>query len=127
MQMFVRLLLLTVRCRILGRFQLHDHSGETLRERVMNVARHSISFFENGRQTALLGKLIELNCQHGLMGERLGQFDLLRLIRWPISMTNSDESSDMPADQGGYGHPLPGSLCSEIVSNVGGYARILFD
>ena len=40
---------------ILGCFQLHNHASETLRERVVNVPRHSISFFENRGAPTLLG------------------------------------------------------------------------
>src|SRR5262249_57339529 len=32
---------------IFSRFQLHNHSGETLCECVVNIARHSISFFKD--------------------------------------------------------------------------------
>ena len=63
MQMIVRFLATAARNRILGCFQLHNHTGETLRERVVDVARHSISFFEDRRPLTLLGKLIELNAQ----------------------------------------------------------------
>ena len=63
MQMLVRFLARAAGNRILGCFQLHNHAGETLRERVVNVPRHSISFFENRGPLALLGKFIELNAQ----------------------------------------------------------------
>ena len=39
--------------RILGRFQLHDHTGEPLRKRIVNIARHSIAFSEHGSLPAL--------------------------------------------------------------------------
>ncbi len=69
--MFVRFLAaITVDC-VFDRFQLHNYAGETLCECVVNVARHSISFFQNGRLPALFGKFIELNSQHRLMRERL--------------------------------------------------------
>ena len=71
MQMFVRLLLLAFRDCILGRLQLHNHSREALRERVVDVACHSISFLEHGRLLALRGKLIELNREHRLVRECL--------------------------------------------------------
>ena len=40
--------------RIPGGFQLHDHSSESLRERVVNVAGHAITFCRDGRLAALL-------------------------------------------------------------------------
>ena len=72
MQMIVRFLAAAAGNRILGCFQLHNHTGETLRESVVNVARHSISFFEDRSSLTLVGKLIELNGKHDLVGERLG-------------------------------------------------------
>ena len=59
--------------RVLCRFQLHNYASETLREGVVNVSRHSISFFQNGGLPALLGEFIELNCQHRLVRERVEQ------------------------------------------------------
>jgi len=44
---------------------------KTLRQRIVDIARHSISFFEHCGLLALLGKLIELNCKHRLVRERL--------------------------------------------------------
>ena len=40
--------------RIPGGFQLHDHPSESLRERVVNVAGHAITFCRDGRLAALL-------------------------------------------------------------------------
>src|SRR4030095_5631002 len=95
MQMIVRFLAIPARNRILGCFQLHNHAGETLRKRVVNVPRHSISFFEDRSPLALLGKLIELNSKHDLMGECLGQFDLLRAIRSTVGMADSNKTLNM--------------------------------
>src|ERR1700730_1413268 len=81
--------------RVLGRLQLHDHTGEALRERVMNVAGHSISFFENGRSVALLSKFIQLKGEHHLMSERLSQLDFFRPIRTAIEMANANKTSDL--------------------------------
>ena len=71
MQMIIRFLTTTAGNRILGCLQLHNHASETLRERVVNVARHPISFFENCGPPTLLGELIELKRKHDLMRERL--------------------------------------------------------
>jgi len=38
---------------------------------IVNVPRHSISFFENRGAPTVLGQLIELKRKHDLMGERL--------------------------------------------------------
>src|SRR5881394_1540741 len=98
--MLVGFLTTATRDCILGRFQLHDHAGKTLRERVVNVSSHSVAFSQDGGALALLGKFVELNCKHRLVSERLRQFDLLRSIGSPSPMTNSDESFNIPADQG---------------------------
>src|SRR5947199_9770843 len=71
MQMIVRFFATAARKRILGCFQLHNYTGETLRERVVDVARHSISFFGDSSSLTLIGKLVELNGKHDLVGERL--------------------------------------------------------
>src|SRR6266853_2692112 len=97
--MSVRFLTIPAGNRILGRFQLHNHSGETLGEGIVNVARHSISFFEDRRALALLGKLIELKREHYLVGKRLGQFDLLRPIRRTIDMADANKAFDLSTHQ----------------------------
>ena len=71
MQMSIRFLARAARDCILGCFQLHNYPGETLRERIVNVPRHPISFFEDCRALALLGKLVEAKRKHDLMGQRL--------------------------------------------------------
>src|SRR5438876_358924 len=45
--MLVCFLTTATRDGILHRFQLHDHAGEALRERVVNVSGHPMSFFHN--------------------------------------------------------------------------------
>src|SRR5439155_10523357 len=73
--------------------------GKTLCERVVNVTRHSISFFENRSPLTLLGELVELKREHDLVGERLGQFDLLRPIRRTIDMANANKAFDLSTHQ----------------------------
>src|ERR1700730_18067241 len=97
--MIVRFLAIPGGDSILGCFQLHNHTGETLGERIMNVARHSISFFEDRSPLTLLGKLIESKRKHDLMGERLRQFNLLRPIRRTIDMANANKASDLSTHQ----------------------------
>src|SRR5882724_2982294 len=99
MQMIVRFFATTARKRILGCFQLHNYTGETLCERVVDVSRHSISFFEHRSSLMLLGKLVELYGKHDLMGKRLGQFNLLGPIGYSVGMSNSDKTSDLPTYQ----------------------------
>src|SRR6476659_5371841 len=98
MQMLVPFPARTAGNCILGRFQLHNHASETLRERVVYVPRHSISFFENRGAPALLGELIELKRKHDLMGECLRQFDFLGPIKPTIEMANTDKTPDLSAD-----------------------------
>src|SRR4026208_101139 len=98
MQMLVRFFATTVGNSILGCFQLHNHASETLRERVVNVPRHSISFFENRGAPTLLGELIELKRKHDLLGECLRQFDSLGPIKPTIEMANTDKTPDLSAD-----------------------------
>src|SRR5438552_18558376 len=89
MQMSIRFLATAAGNRVLRCFQLYNYSGETLREGVVNVTRHSISFFDDSGALTLLGKLIESKRQHDLMRERLGQFYLLRPIRSVFEIANA--------------------------------------
>src|SRR6202022_3299595 len=93
--MSVRFLAGTAGDCILGCFQLHNDASKTLRERVVDVPRHSISFFKDCRALTLLGKLIELKRKHHLMGQCLGQLDFLRPIRRTIDMPNANKASDL--------------------------------
>src|SRR5206468_8988508 len=86
------MLLVIIQECVFSRFQLHDHAGKTLRECVMDVARESIAFLQNGCLTPLFGKFIELNRQHRLVCKRLPQSNLLRPIRRPLTMTNPYEA-----------------------------------
>src|SRR6202040_761605 len=99
MQMLVRLPARTAGNCILSCFQLHNHAGKTLRESVVNIPCHPISFFENRGPPALLGELIELKRKHDLMGECLRQFDFLGPIKPTIEMANTDKTPDLSADQ----------------------------
>src|SRR4029077_4393375 len=99
MQMIVRFFAIAARKRILGCFQLHNYTGETLCERVVDVARHAISFFEHRSSLTLLGKLVQLNGKHDLMGEGLGQFNVLRPISCSIGMSDSDKTSHLSTYQ----------------------------
>src|ERR1700720_4448774 len=95
MQMLVPFPARTAGNCILGCFQLHNHASETLSERVVNVPRHSISFFENRGAPTLLGQLIELKSKHHSMGEGLRQFHFLGLINPTIEMANTDKTPDL--------------------------------
>src|SRR6266516_4337668 len=91
-------------CLILGRgllncFQLNDHAGESLRERVVNVASHPIALGHHGRLTTLSGKTGQLHCQRRLMGESTGQFDLLLAETTVHSKPDADKSSDTSGDE----------------------------
>src|SRR6266853_1077099 len=123
MQMLVRFLAGTVGNRILGRFQLHNHTGKALRERVVNVPRHSISFFEDRRSLTLLGKFIELKGKHDLMGERLSQFDFFRPIRCPVGMADSNKTPDVSAHQNRNSQKSFCSLSLQIIAPFGFDAR----
>src|ERR1700688_4790407 len=99
MQMLVRLFLTATRDRVLGRFQLHDHTGETLRESVVDVPHHSIAFFEDRRALTLLGKLIELKRKHDLVSECLSQLDFFWSIRRTVDVANADKTAHVPTHQ----------------------------
>src|SRR5437879_9197404 len=122
--MIVCFLAIPARNRILGCFQLHNHTGETLRQSVVNVARHSISFFENRGSLALLGKLIELNGKHDLMGERLGQFNLLWPIRCLVGMADSNKTPDLSTHQKWNSQKSFCSLSLQIIAPLALHARI---
>src|SRR3954464_10834144 len=98
MQMLVRFFAGPACHRVLRRFQLHDHAGETLREGVMDVTGHSVALFENGRALTLLGNFVGRDRKHDLVCERLGQFDLLWPIGRAVGMTNPNETSYLPTD-----------------------------
>src|SRR5207248_8063773 len=82
-----------------GCFQLHDDASEALRERIVNVAGHAISFRHDGRLAALLRQAHQLNSQHGLVGQRLGQFDFVFLKRALLRETDADDSGNTSGDQ----------------------------
>ena len=75
--MFVSLLRQSLGLRVRRSLQLHDHAGESLRQRVVNVAGHAITFRNHGRLTALLRQTHQLKRQHRLMSQRPGEFDFL--------------------------------------------------
>src|SRR4029077_20430616 len=127
MQMIVRFLATTTGNRILGCFQLHNHAGKTLRERVMNVTRHSVSFFENRSPPALLGKLIESKRQHDLVGEGLGQLDLLRSIRRTIDMANANKASDLSTHHQRHGEKPLCAVSFQMLTPIAGNTRISLD
>src|SRR6476620_9095605 len=97
--MIVSFLAPAVGNRILGCFSLPNYTSETLRERVVDVPRHAISFFEDRSSLTLLGKLVQLNGKHDLMGEGLGQFNVLRPISCSIGMSDSDKTSHLSTYQ----------------------------
>src|SRR5258706_2386009 len=91
-------------CLILGRgllncFQLNDHAGESLCERVVNVASHPIALGHHGRLTTLGGKTGQLDCQSCLMGESTGQLDLLLSETTLQSESDADESRNTSGDE----------------------------
>src|SRR6202165_37580 len=82
-----------------GSFQLNDHAGESLRERVVNVASHPITLGRYSRLPALDGKTGQLDCQSRLMGDSPGQFDLLLSEITLQSKTDADESGNTSGDE----------------------------
>src|ERR1700719_501160 len=125
--MIVRFLTGTEGNCILGCFQLHNHTGKTLRERVVNVARHSISFFEDRSPLALLGKLIESKREHDLVGERLGQLDFLRPIRRTIDMANANKASDLSTHQKRHCEKPLCAVSFQMLTPIAVNARISLD
>src|SRR4029077_16569078 len=122
--MIVSFLATAVGNSILGCFQLHNHTGETLRERVVDVARHAISFFEDRNSLTLLGKLVQLNGKHDLMGEGLGQFNVLRPISCSIEMSDSDKTSHLSTYQKRDGEKSFCAFSLQIIATFGFGARI---
>src|SRR2546430_15469275 len=82
-----------------GSFQLNDHAGESLRERVVNIASHPITLGHHGRLATLGGKKGQLDCQSRLLGESTGQFDLLLSETTLQSETDADESGNTSGDE----------------------------
>src|SRR5207245_3209267 len=126
LQMLVRLLAPATRDGVLQRFQLHDYASESLRQGIVDVACHPISFFQNGCLPASLGKLIELNGQHRLMCERLCQFDFFRSIGRSVAVTNPDESFHTTAYQSWNSQKILRSARFQILAKIIGGVRIMF-
>ena len=57
--------------------ELDTFLNEALRQCVVDVSRHSIAFFQDRGEPALVGKLIQLKGEHRLVSKRLRQFNLL--------------------------------------------------
>ena len=86
---------------VLGRFELDDDAGESLRQGVMDVACDAIAFSRHGGFAALRRQLGQADHQHGLVGQRLGQFDLLGL-EVPLALeAKSDGALQLPGDEQG--------------------------
>jgi hypothetical protein len=90
----------------------------------MNVARHSISFFEDRSPLTLLGKLIESKRKHDLMGERLRQFNLLRPIRRTIDMANANKASDLSTHQQRHSEEPLCAISFQMLTPIADNARI---
>src|SRR6266481_3265303 len=90
---------LALRQRSSGGFQLDDYACESLRERVVNVASHSVTLGHHSRLPALRGKTGQLDCQCRLMGQSTGQFDLLLSETTLESETDADESGHTSGDE----------------------------
>src|SRR5271156_299356 len=58
---------------LLGRFHMQNYASKTLGQRIVNVARHAVTFTNDGGLAALCGKTGELNRKHRLIGKRLSQ------------------------------------------------------
>src|SRR6266436_2404393 len=84
---------------LLDGFKLHDHSGESLRESVVNVASHPVTLGHHSRLPALGGKTGQLHCQSRLMGESTGQFDLFLSETLLQSETDADESGNASGNE----------------------------
>src|SRR5439155_15803338 len=59
----------------------------------------AISFCHDGRLATLLRQAHQLNRQHGLVGQRLGQFDFVFLKRALLRETDADDSGNTSGDQ----------------------------
>src|SRR5262245_7795654 len=90
----------------------------------MNVARQSVSLCQHCSLAALLGKLIELNCEHCLVCQRLGQFDFFWPIRWSISMTDPNKTFYSPSNQRSDRQVFAGASLRQVFANRAGNAQI---
>jgi hypothetical protein len=61
-------------CRVAGGLELNDHASQSLGKSIVNVTRDSIAFRRHRCFSALCGEPAELNHQHRLVRERLGEF-----------------------------------------------------
>src|SRR4030095_3136607 len=79
-------------CGVGSRLQLNDNGREALRERVVDIARHAIAFFQ-------YGGLSGLDREHGLVSESLSEFDLRGLIRRSQPVAEGDEAFYLASDK----------------------------
>ena len=85
--------------RLLGGFQLHDHAGEPLRQRVVDVARHAIALGHHGGLAALRGEAGQLDRQHRLIGQGLGQFHFFGPKPALLGEPNPDHARHLAGNQ----------------------------
>src|ERR1700756_2912631 len=85
-------LLVVIQQGVFSSFHLHDHAGEPLSERVVNVLRHAGSLFENGSHTLLLDELLPMRRHHHVVSEGLSKFDLVCAVHTLLTMLNAYEA-----------------------------------
>src|SRR5437899_1777007 len=126
-QMLVRFFTGTAHDCILRCFQLHDHTSETLGEGVVDVPRHSISFFKDCGPLTLLGEIVELKREHDLVRQCLGQFDFLRPIRSTIDVANANKASDLSSHQKRHCEKPLCAVSFQMFTPIAANARISVD
>src|SRR5207302_6813906 len=102
-------------------------TGETLRERVVYVPRHSVSLFKDSCALTLLGKFVELKRKHDLVGECLSQLDLLRTIRRTIDVANANKASDLSTHQKRHCQKPLCAVSFQMLTPIAVHARISLD
>ena len=125
--MVVRLFTGTACDCVLGCFQLDNHTGEALGEGVVNVPRHSVSFFKDRCPLTLLGEFVQLKREHDLVGECLGQLDFLRPIRRTIDMANANKAFDVSSHQKRHSEKSFCAVSLQMLTPIAANARISLD
>src|SRR4029077_10544662 len=98
--------------------ELDNHARKALCECIVNIARHPRAFFQNQRMPLLLSELGSMDCQHHVMGQRLGKFNLLAAIRALVGVLNAYESAEVSRHEHRNRHESLTSSCRYVFAKL---------
>ena len=107
---------------LLGGLELEKDASKVLGERIMDIARHAISLFGDGRLAGLLGQQGQLQSERGLLSQALGQFQFHKVKLTEFREADDDRTNRLFAqDQRDAEEPLDPLLLQ--ISAAGGIER----